>query len=250
MTELREIQQEEIKMLKIMNEIVEQNNLHYILAWGSALGAVREKGFIPWDDDVDIFVSIDEYKNFINTMKRELPKEYKIYSVETEPNYEVTFARIGLKDKGHLKIHIDVFPLAGAPKLPVMRKIFSRLSLWTLRLFKIKKVRINVNYAGNTKRKIIAFIGKTILFFIPSKVFLKMHNWLLHLYPIQDADVLFYCLAILKKDWYFKIVKMDFEGLKLNVPSDWHNYLVGAYGEDYMKPKKDNYENNNINYNM
>lgn len=250
MTELREIQQEEIKMLKIMNEIVEKNNLHYILAWGSALGAVREKGFIPWDDDVDIFVSIDEYKKFVNTMKKELPTEYKIYSVETDHDYEVTFDRIGFKDKGHLKMHIDVFPLAGAPQGPIMRKIFSRLSLWTLRLFKIKKVKINVNYAGNTKRKMIAFIGKIVLFFIPSKVFLEIHNWLLHFYQLRDADVLFYCSAVLKKDWYFETVKMDFEGLKLNVSSDWHNYLISAYGEDYMQPKKDNYENNNINYNI
>lgn len=68
MSEIREKQLEMLKMLKIIDRICKDNDIKYTLVWGTALGAIRHKGFIPWDDDADISMLWDDYKKFFDDL--------------------------------------------------------------------------------------------------------------------------------------------------------------------------------------
>ena len=77
MEDLRKHQLEAAEALKNIDSICKQNNIKYFLIAGSVLGAVRHKGFIPWDDDIDIGMQIPEYKKFISIIKNGLDKRYE-----------------------------------------------------------------------------------------------------------------------------------------------------------------------------
>ena len=73
--QLRKLQLTELELLVEFDRICRKNNIVYILGYGTMLGAVRHKGFIPWDDDVDVFLMRDEYERFCDACEKDLDKE-------------------------------------------------------------------------------------------------------------------------------------------------------------------------------
>ena len=90
MTELQEV---EFQLLKTFVEFCEKHNLKYFLVGGSALGAVRHQGFIPWDDDVDVALPREDYDRFIELGKKEFTGDVFLQTYETDPNYPYNFAK-------------------------------------------------------------------------------------------------------------------------------------------------------------
>ena len=122
-TELEELHQIELDMLKEIDRICRRENIQYYLAGGTLLGAVRHKGFIPWDDDIDIAMARDEYERFLKVMKKERHPYLKIFAMEFDKEYQYTFAKvvdtrtrlieeIG-KDLPDMGVFIDIFPIDG-----------------------------------------------------------------------------------------------------------------------------------------
>ena len=89
-----------LEMAKVIHNILTQNNIPYMIAYGTLLGAVRHQGFIPWDDDFDIYLFEDEnnsYEGALEILKKELPKDMFLEYFNTEPKYFHAWAHI--KDK-------------------------------------------------------------------------------------------------------------------------------------------------------
>lgn len=114
----------QIEVLSVIREICERHNILWFADYGTLLGAVRHKGFIPWDDDMDIGMTRDNLNNFIKYAKDELPDEYKLLCMDLEPQYDSLIVRVVNStsvsmDKERLyKFHgcpyvlgIDIFPL-------------------------------------------------------------------------------------------------------------------------------------------
>ena len=72
--DLKEIQKIELNILIFIDKVCKENNIHYTLWSGTAIGAIRHKGFIPWDDDIDIAMPLDDYKKFLQIMDNEYSK--------------------------------------------------------------------------------------------------------------------------------------------------------------------------------
>lgn len=72
---LRELQLRELECLMEVKRICDDNDIEWFLAYGSALGAIRHKGFIPWDDDIDICMTIENYRKFLKVAKEQLDSE-------------------------------------------------------------------------------------------------------------------------------------------------------------------------------
>ncbi len=119
----------QLEVLKQIEGICQRHNLQYFAYFGTLLGAVRHKGFIPWDDDMDIAMKRKDYILFLSYAKEELPTEYRILNAYTEDEWVDSFSRITNSDKidvsqEHLqKFHncpfavgIDIFPLDGIPQ--------------------------------------------------------------------------------------------------------------------------------------
>lgn len=130
--ELRELQLKELEMLLEVDRICQKHSITYYLIGGSALGAVRHGGFIPWDDDVDIALPRPDYLRFLEVCSFELRDAYYLQTYKTQPHFPFPYAKInchnttfiepGLeKLKIHHGIFIDVFPLDGVPRWTLSR---------------------------------------------------------------------------------------------------------------------------------
>ena len=84
---LKQLQKVELELLKDFDEMCKENHVQYFLAYGSLLGAIRHKGFIPWDDDVDVHMFGKDYLKLTEALKDNKNEKYFFQSLETEKNY-------------------------------------------------------------------------------------------------------------------------------------------------------------------
>lgn len=139
---MREIQREELKklefdILKDVAEFCEKNQIRYYLCGGTLLGAIRHKGFIPWDDDIDIIMPRPDYIRF-NNLYNKRDSNYKVHSLFTDKNWYSTFAEVedtrtiktynGFNQLGTFGVNIDIFPIDGSPDEEMLRKIFWKIN--------------------------------------------------------------------------------------------------------------------------
>ena len=120
---MNELQKCQLEILKEFIRICKDNNLQYYLVGGTCLGAVRHKGFIPWDDDIDVAMPRDDYDKFI-TLQDQMKKPYFIQTYKSDKNYIYNFAKVRDSSTTFVEnffacsqmnhgVWIDVFPLDG-----------------------------------------------------------------------------------------------------------------------------------------
>ncbi|WP_448779044.1 LicD family protein [Bacteroides congonensis] len=123
--DIRPLQLRILKNLSAIDKVCKEHNLRYYIMAGTMLGAVRHKGFIPWDDDLDIGMPRADYDLLMSNAKEWLPKPYEAVCAENDKEYPLPFAKIQdadttLIERMHLKylggVYIDVFPLDGVPE--------------------------------------------------------------------------------------------------------------------------------------
>lgn len=125
--------QEKLKnILFAIDNVCKEHNLRYYLVAGTMLGAVRHKGFIPWDDDADIAMPRKDYEIFLTHANKWLPDNYELVCKDTNPEYPYPFARVQDKETTYVMrrqfsflggIPIDVFPLDGMTSNSLKRQI-------------------------------------------------------------------------------------------------------------------------------
>ena len=243
---LNNTQKDELEMLLELDRICKANNLEYYLAYGSVLGAVRHGGFIPWDTDIDIMVKIDNYKKFCEIVSKNLIEKYELKSYWENPEYESLLTRLTITNKPHNLIHIDIFPLVGASKNKLVRKIEKKISFIVFRLYFIKKVNVNSYYHAETKKTRTIKLLKILIKIIPERLLILIFEKIANRHQISDADYIYNICGsygkkeFIPKEWLGKPKYFDFESSKFPVPKEWDKYLTHIYG-DYMTPKKENY---------
>lgn len=118
----------QLEVLQVVDEICTRHNIVYYAAWGTLLGAVRHKGFIPWDDDIDIAMRRADYMRFLEVAEKELPKEWEIMTIDKYQDWNRCLARVvntkqvPLEKSEMEKFHgcpflvgIDIFPIDNVP---------------------------------------------------------------------------------------------------------------------------------------
>lgn len=119
---LEKLWQHELKILDEIDRICKKHDITYFIMWGTLIGAVRHKGFIPWDDDIDINMPMKDYKKFLKVAPKELSDEYFLQTSKTDKYHPTYFAKVRLnntafyskEDKNQNKHHgifVDIFPL-------------------------------------------------------------------------------------------------------------------------------------------
>lgn len=217
--------------LKQFAQLCDDNNIKYYLLAGSCLGAIRHKGFIPWDDDIDVGIMNDDYRKFERIILDGLSNEYKWISNEFGGAYPRFYGKI---------LHngvacIDVFRIV---RLPQKRK--NAVSIWKMRKFLYKV------YSRKFGRH---FVGESTAFFLSSKLislFLSMDQivslcrWNEHRYKGDGDYINLYSIysmerETLKKEWLDSFTEVEFEGDSYKTVSNPDEYLTHLYG-DYMTP--------------
>ena len=243
--QLQKMQEVELDLFKAFIEVCEKLQLKYYLLGGTLLGAVRHKGFIPWDDDIDVGMPRKDYEIFIQKAQDLLPEHYFVQTLYSEPTIPYNFCKIRNNNTTFVEysikklninhgVYIDVFPLDGYPNDKKEQKKFKRKQLF----YKICINKIFTCKDDSFIKHVLRLGLKVITFFMPVKVAVKKREKLYKSYTETDM-MANYCGAwkekeIVPKDWYGEGVQLEFEGLKVNAPAQYDKWLTQVYG-DYMQ---------------
>ncbi len=246
---LRKLHNVEIEILDEVVRICEKYNLTYFLTGGTLLGAVRHKGFIPWDDDLDIGMPRKDYEKFINIYANELNDIYMIDNKNTNPKYYLNFTKIRKKNTifeqefqvnydGPKGIWIDLFPFDNAK---------SDNSKIIAIQYKINKLIFSILHYKNkfflNKNKLIIKRIIGILFKpISNKTLLNLQDKVMkwnfkkddYKYFVALSTAYNYKSELIKKEKYLPTIKMKFENKEYNVPKEYDFILHSMYG-NYME---------------
>lgn len=253
MDETRALQLKLLEVIAYIDKVCKENEIEYYLSCGSALGAMRHKGFIPWDDDLDVMMSMDNYIKFQKAFAS-LPKDkYVFQSQTTDKNYYMLFGKVrditttfvdeGCVDKDIISgVYIDIFPLVGVPRQGWKKKIqkFHR----ALAMSTYVNI-INNKTANRIFHFLVSVFGKERVHKFGYRGCIK--------YPFSECDEVCsifdgdgYECNIFKKSFLGKPTYVDFEDTKLPIPENADAYLTYIYG-DYMKiPKKEDQKTHDI----
>lgn len=247
-----EAKQVQIQVLNEFKNYCKKNDLVYFLGYGTLLGAVRHKGYIPWDDDIDIVMPRGDYDEFVQNYNRE-PKQFEVFDVENEPNYFLPFAKLSdkntfLKDDFNklfdkLGVFIDIFPLDGVPdNRNELEQNLQQVALCYKTLYAKARPVIKIANLYKTLRLIIR---KSRFYFVDYSKTLKRTIDLVKETGFDDTDKVGCLLGvygrkeILDKNIFSKSVQLEFEGVLYKAPYDYDKYLTSIYGDYMTLPPED-----------
>jgi len=250
-SEIKRLQEVQLEMLKEVDRVCKENNIEYYLTWGSALGAVRHGGFIPWDDDIDISMTWDNYKKFEKIAPQKLDSKYFYQSRETDKYCFTTWNKVRVnnttsmeKHLKHIKCHygicMDVFPIVGVPSSKV-KQMIQRLSILVYRVLRYERYLTNRNPEGNTIFKVIyGVFPRSFKEFLSKKTLVEITK-----YDTENCSEWIEFLSgkynsmKISKDIFGKGYEIMFEDLKCKIPEKYDEYLTKHYGEYMVLPDEE-----------
>ena len=243
-----------IDVLSVFIRICEAQGLRYFCAGGTAIGAVRHQGMIPWDDDIDVFMPRPDYDRFLRLAAQSMPEGYEVLSPYTTKDYPMYFAkmcnaRTTLLENERIPcvfgLYIDIFPLDGAcDDVETCYREKRRFKRLMNKLEAVSTHNSFGEYVGllTKRREWGRFAVKTVAFCCRS----WLRRWLLkqmdsiaygHDYALSSRVVTYSGAyqrqEIYPKAWLETPQMFAFEGLMVNLPHDYDAYLRHFFG-DYM----------------
>ena len=248
----KEVKQIELDILEYVHNFCEENGLKYIMNYGTLIGAVRHKGFIPWDDDIDIALKRSEYNMLLKYLQEDLPDPFKVLSFYVQDTYDecsicvTNGTQIEIEEERLRRFHscpyvvgIDIFPLDFLPDNEDERKM--QVELYKLILLAIKNTNvIEQDGQGEVMEQMLSEIEKVCGVKLDRNASLRNQLWRLsdsicQLYTEDECSEMTWMPEFckrpdytLKKEWYNETVK-------IKAPKNYAEVLTKMFG-DYMIP--------------
>lgn len=244
---LEKLHNVELEILKVFIDVCDKLNLEYFAVYGTALGAVRHQGFIPWDDDIDVAMMRKDFTRFVKEAPALLPAGYTLQFRDTDPDYYVlhaklkkdnsTFLEPGWENKknSHHGIFIDIFPWDYFPTNGLKGLIFKVKKKYYQNIVNINP---NVNYwkAKGLKNKAYAILKPFVKIIYRNQSDIARHfdNVLENLPPQPMVGSHGSKTVCYPKECFNGTTLLPFENIQIKVPTGIHEYLTTCYG-DYMQ---------------
>ena len=246
-------------VLEEIDRICKSHGIQYFADSGTLLGAVRHKGFIPWDDDIDIAMKRNDYNKFMQVVREELPAGWALCNAAVSHGGEwgQAFARVinGKKicfNEEHLTkyygcpyvVGVDIFPLDNLPDdkeeqiiLYSLMKIAygiifdlqkNELETANKRLMELEQYcNIKLDRNGNLQRQLFQLMDTLSSSYLNDETAeLVLYSW----WAYKDKKYSY------KQEWYKESIEVPFENMMIPIPIGFDGALKAMYGEDYMVP--------------
>jgi len=252
---LKELQRVEYEILEVLKDFCDKNHLRYYLCNGTLIGAVRHKGFIPWDDDIDVMMprpdyeklkrivrkdgKLDEYRKLddLRLNRQALSSVMRVYDLRTKLEFKDFILK---KDFG---CWIDIFPLDGMSSSSVMRFVQCKL----VRVIRDLSIANDTKLGVKRRTKLLTILQYGILPVLPFIRMVGHERWirlidrLSRRYRFRDSEYVGVIAGIaghkeaMLKTRMEPAILVDFEGDKFTAMANYDEYLTNLYG-DYMTP--------------
>ncbi len=252
-SEMKKVWAVELDLLCELDRVCNKYNLRYFLDGGSLLGAVRHRGFIPWDDDIDVVMLREDYDRLLEVAKSEFQHPIFLQSTFSESKYitghcqlrnnntsailtkQYTYARC------NMGIFIDIFVLDGIVDDERLLK-----KQWRIKN-RLKKQMSNIAYCYSDN--IIKMIYKRIRAVMTrlfcgnmQKLYVRFEKCLRSCGDTKYVGLVSFkkeldSLKKMERKWYDQVEMLEFEGMYFPAPKEYEKVLMNYYGSDYMTPK-------------
>lgn len=251
---LRQVQLVQLEILKEVKRICDENNIVYSLEGGTLLGAIRHKGFIPWDDDLDISMVRDEYERFLKIAPEVIKPEYVVQSWYTDEGYGLPFAKVRKRNTLYIEkatekascnqgIFIDIFPYDEYPDdakaQEKQRKVYT---------FYKTLIRAKCHYTPwyedgtmNWKKYMLYLPFRFLAMFQSKGAMIKKYDVNAKKYNGEGHKQLYvqgisaYGRYLVNGEMFQDEIMVPFEDDEFKAPRDYDKLLTSMYG-DYMTP--------------
>lgn len=243
--DLTELHKVELELLVEMDRICRKHNILYSIDGGTLLGAIRHKGFIPWDDDADVIMNREEYKKFLSVIDRELDSnKFYFQDLNRTKGYRWGYGKLRRMDTEFIRLNqehmpykqgifLDVFVCDNVPDNYILRCVCNFHSFIYRKIF--------YSEVGKHVEKGIYKVMYQLLNQIPEGTLKKRYAAYVKFRNRKLTNTV-KCLTFpacnktygYKRKWYEETIDMEFENIVLRGCKDYDEYLTFLYG-DYMK---------------
>lgn len=239
--ELKELQ---LKILKYVSRFCDENGIEYWLNAGTLLGAVRHKGYIPWDDDIDLGMTRTNYDKFIKSFRDETGR-YSFHCVENDKQYCYPMGKVfdnntilyelDKKSGYKISVYIDIFVHDPIPDNNALTdKLYDRRDFYK----HIRTLQKAKSHKGNVIRRLCVHGFGKLLNLIPTRFLAKAIASIGRKYryssTLNYGSLVGDCRMVIHRDLIDKVIKMEFEGDLYSVPVGFDVLLSQVYG-NYMQ---------------
>ena len=252
---LRKVQLAQLEIGKEIKRVCDENGIKYFLDSGTLLGAIRHKGFIPWDDDMDMGMLREDYERFIEIAPKELKPEYFLQTWKTDKSYPYAFAKIrkgtvfieavSQKTNAHNEIFVDVFPYDIYPDDETVRtKLTKKIMLlkyslwmkdgmtpWLRHKSVLDRLLVKAKYVPHY---FYALTHSRDAMIAEYEKLMPMHNAETSKYYVEQSGGTPFGKWIIPTECFKDFIEVKFEDTMFLVPEKYDLYLKTVYG-DYMQ---------------
>jgi lipopolysaccharide cholinephosphotransferase len=250
--QLRKVQKTEIEILKEIDRICKKYNIIYFLDYGSALGAIRHGGFIPWDDDIDVGMLRNDYNKFIKIAPKELDSCFFLQNTDTEKKSPCLYAKVRKNDtiymewchrniNMHQGVYVDIFPYDNVPdESEIGYLAFKRKCKMFTNLYHYRLTPYRYTQTDNTIKGYTLSIARRAIFYvlqiIPRKIIINEINALITKFSNVPCKKVWLIMETEKvvpvgKKLLLPVKYMTFEDRQYPVPNKISEYLTIRYGD-------------------
>ena len=238
---LADLQSHVRRFLREFDRVATEAGIPYFLAYGTALGAVRDGDLIPWDPDADVWVASEHHPRLVEACERLLGDEFELLAPETHSDYEYLFPRLALRGTHHVLLSLDVFPLDPAPSSVRGRQRHLRRARFLCQVFLVKRADTAVRVHYSLRKRLLARLLRVLALPVPAAVVLRAFRRLQARHVGARSDVLVNSCGsygereVFEASWFDITATKPVGDLSLPVPGAYDELLTRLYG-DYLVP--------------